>query len=216
MITLASSPLDYLPQQRLQANTKFWRWFYEQWKQFQWKVPEQKPSFSCNCCSGPILAFLIPKKENKLKKRGTQGSTVDLHHSWHRLLDSSVKISGGFFFFFFFLLFKVAPVAYGSSWARGQIRAAPAGLGHSHSNAISEPRLRPIPQLMATLDSQPTEQGQELNQYLTSWIQAGFVTAEPQWDLQTSGGFSWGQTKMGVSHCFWVINLQTSAKARWM
>ena len=36
--------------------------------------------------------------------------------------------------FFFFFLFRAAPVAYGSSWARGQIRAAAASLCHSHGN----------------------------------------------------------------------------------
>ena len=35
--------------------------------------------------------------------------------------------------FFFFLLFRATPVAYGSSWARGQIGATAAGLHHSHS-----------------------------------------------------------------------------------
>jgi len=39
--------------------------------------------------------------------------------------------------------FRAAPEAYGSSWAKGQIRAAAAGLHHSHSNARSEPRLWP-------------------------------------------------------------------------
>ena len=42
------------------------------------------------------------------------------------------------------------PAAYGGSQARGQIRATAAGLYHSHSNAGSEPCLRPTPQLMAT------------------------------------------------------------------
>ena len=37
------------------------------------------------------------------------------------------------------------------------------GLHHSHNNAGPEPRLQPIPQLMATPDPQPTEQGQGLN-----------------------------------------------------
>ena len=45
------------------------------------------------------------------------------------------------FFFFFFLLSPTAPVAYGNSWARGQIRAATAGLHHSHGNIGSEPHL---------------------------------------------------------------------------
>ena len=36
-----------------------------------------------------------------------------------------------FFFFFFFFFFRTAPVAYGSSWARDQIRAAAASPHHS-------------------------------------------------------------------------------------
>ena len=52
----------------------------------------------------------------------------------------------------FIFLFRTSPVAYGGSEARGQIGAVAAGLRHSHSNAGSEPRLRPTPQLMATLD----------------------------------------------------------------
>ena len=45
-----------------------------------------------------------------------------------------------------------APAAYGGSQARGLIRAAAAGLHHSHNHAGSEPRLRPAPQLKATPD----------------------------------------------------------------
>ena len=44
-------------------------------------------------------------------------------------------------FFSFLFLFRAAPVAYGSSQARGQIRAAAASLYHSHSNARSVPYL---------------------------------------------------------------------------
>ena len=40
-------------------------------------------------------------------------------------------------------------MAYGGSQARTQIRVVAAGLCHSHSNTISEPHLRPTPQLMA-------------------------------------------------------------------
>ena len=36
-------------------------------------------------------------------------------------------------------------------------------LHHSHSNSGSKPRLQPTPQLMATLDRSPTEQGQGSN-----------------------------------------------------
>ena len=58
-----------------------------------------------------------------------------------------------FFFFFGLLSKRAAQVAYGGSQARGQIRAVAASLHHSHSNAGSEPCLRPTPQLMAMPDS---------------------------------------------------------------
>ena len=62
---------------------------------------------------------------------------------------------------FFFWLFRAAPVAYGDSQARGLIGTAAANL--HQSNAGSKPYLLPTPQLMATLDPQPTEQGQGSN-----------------------------------------------------
>ena len=46
---------------------------------------------------------------------------------------------------------------------RGGIRAAAASLCHSHRNTRFELWLWPIPQLTATRDPQPTEQGQGLN-----------------------------------------------------
>ena len=55
-------------------------------------------------------------------------------------------------FFVFFAISWAAPTAYGGSQARGPIGAVAAGLHHSHSNAGSEQRLQPIPQLMAMLD----------------------------------------------------------------
>ena len=58
-----------------------------------------------------------------------------------------------FFFFFVFLLFLWAtPTAYGGYQARGPIGAVATGLCHSHSNAGSQPRLQPTPQVMAMLD----------------------------------------------------------------
>ena len=76
---------------------------------------------------------------------------------------------GGFLFFFVlfcfvgFCLFRAAPTAYGSSQPRGPIGAIVTGLHHSHSNAGSQPCLRPTPQLTATPDPEPTEQGQGSN-----------------------------------------------------
>ena len=44
-------------------------------------------------------------------------------------------------YFFFLFFFRAAPAAYGISRARGQIRAAAAGLHHSNSTTRSEPLL---------------------------------------------------------------------------
>ena len=81
---------------------------------------------------------------------------------WWRIKGISSKIleETGLFFFFViivflnkihFFFFLTAPMAYGGSQARGRTRATAAGLCHSHSNARSEPCLRPTPQLTATL-----------------------------------------------------------------
>ena len=43
-------------------------------------------------------------------------------------------------------------MSYGDSQARGLIGAVLPSLGHSHSNAGSEPSLQPMPQLTAMLD----------------------------------------------------------------
>ena len=47
---------------------------------------------------------------------------------------------------------KATSVAYGSSQAKGQIRAVAASLHHSYSNSGSELHLQPTPQLMTMLD----------------------------------------------------------------
>ena len=89
----------------------------------------------------------------------------------------------GFFVLFCFLLFRATPAAYGSSQARGCIGAAAAGPRHSHSNVGSKPRLQPIPQLMATLDPQPTERGQGLNLHPHGYSDLFLVSTEPRWEL---------------------------------
>ena len=71
-------------------------------------------------------------------------------------------------------------MAFGSSQARGRIRAVATGL--HQSNTRSKPCLQPTPQLMATPDPQPTEQSQGSNpQPLGS--QSDSLTTEPQWEL---------------------------------
>ena len=53
--------------------------------------------------------------------------------------------------------FRAAPMVYGCSQARDQIRAAAAGLHHLHSNARSKLCLGPTPQFTAPPDPEPTE-----------------------------------------------------------
>ena len=69
------------------------------------------------------------------------------------------------FFFFFFFLFRATPAAYGSSQARGRTGAVAASLCPSHGNTGSELPLRPVLQLVATPDLEPTKGGQGLNLY---------------------------------------------------
>ena len=52
----------------------------------------------------------------------------------------------------FCLLFRVKPVAYVISQARGPNRTVATSLHHSHSNARSEPHLSPTLQLAAMSD----------------------------------------------------------------
>ena len=78
-------------------------------------------------------------------------------------LKNAVYICSSFHFFLYFLLFRAAPVAYGSSQARGQIGVAAAGLCSSHSNAGSLTH-------WARPGSEPT----------SLWIPVRFITTEPQ------------------------------------
>ena len=66
----------------------------------------------------------------------------------------------------FFFLFTATPTAYGSSWARDQIRATAVGLHHNHSNSGGYElhlHLQPMLQLVAMPDPELIEQGQRSN-----------------------------------------------------
>ena len=54
-------------------------------------------------------------------------------------------------------------MAHRGTQARGRMGTTAADLGHSHSNAGSQLRLRPTPQLTAMPDPQSTERGQGSN-----------------------------------------------------
>ena len=68
-------------------------------------------------------------------------------------------------------------MACGSSQTRGQIRATAAGLHHSHSDVGSKLHLLPTPQLTATPDPRPTEQGQDRTCILMDTSRIGFCCA---------------------------------------
>ena len=117
--------------------------------------------------------------------------------SWHWPVQNSGHICGlqylnfenAFYFLFLFFLFCFfegggsIPPAHGSSQARGQIRPTAAGLHHSHSNKGSEPRMQPIPQLMATLDPQPTHQARPGTEPTFLRILVRFISTAPQQEL---------------------------------
>ena len=65
---------------------------------------------------------------------------------------SFLNIGGYLVFCLFVLLFGAPPAAHGGFQAGGLIGATAAGPHHSHSDAGSEPRLQPTPQLIAMRD----------------------------------------------------------------
>ena len=75
-------------------------------------------------------------------------------------------------------IFRATPAECRSSQARGPTGAIATGLHRSHGNVESKPHLRSTPQLMATPDPSPTEQGQGSNPHPHGY-QSGSFTAEP-------------------------------------
>ena len=102
----------------------------------------------------------ICKELFQLNKKTTIIPIFKMSNGYEQTLSKRVCINC-LFLLFCFLLFKAAPAVYGDSQTRGSIGATAVSL--HHSNAGSEPCLRPIPQFTATPDPQPTEQGQQSN-----------------------------------------------------
>ena len=73
----------------------------------------------------------------------------------------SSKVAHLFFSSFVIFLFRTTPVAHRGSQARSLIGAVAPGLCQSHSNARSEPRLWPTPQLTATLHLNPLSEARD-------------------------------------------------------
>ena len=79
----------------------------------------------------------------------------------------------------FVCLFRATPGAYGSSQARGWIRAVAAGLPANHSNAGSEPHLWPHTVALGNT-AYLIHRARPGMETLSSWIPALFVTTESQ------------------------------------
>ena len=95
--------------------------------------------------------------------------------------------------FFFFLLFRATCVAYGSSPARRQIRAAAADLCHSHSHSHTTSHPIRTPSLTCTTVHGNTGSRSFSNRARPgikpaySWILVRVVTAEPRRELPKRG-----------------------------
>ena len=76
---------------------------------------------------------IMEAKKKKKKGIGAQDRIEGKGRGWKVFLRS----------YFIFLLLRATSASYGSSQVRGRIRAAAAGLHHSHSNVESEPHLQP-------------------------------------------------------------------------
>ena len=81
-------------------------------------------------------------------------------------------------FFFLFFLFRAAPVDYGSSQAKGLIRAIAAGLCHSHGNVWSELCLWPTLQLRQHQIFNPLNRARDRTHIVmgTSWVHYWWAT----------------------------------------
>ena len=66
-----------------------------------------------------------------------------------------------FFFWLFLAFFGATPTAYGGSQARGRIGVVATALRQGHSNAGSEPRLQPTPQLTGRRIVNPLSKGRD-------------------------------------------------------
>ena len=84
-----------------------------------------------------------------------------------------------------FFFFKVVPTTCGGSQARGLISATAAGLHYSYSNTRSEPRLWHIHHISRQCRIL-THWARPGIKPVSSWIQVGFISTEPRWELPDS------------------------------
>ena len=113
--------------------------------------------------------------------------------------------------FFFFWLFRVAPMAYESSQARGLIRVIPVRLHHSHSNTGFEPCLWPNTTAHGNARSLTYWERPGIEP-ASSWILVRFINTEPQWELQIDQFFIvniylYLSYWLGISGELWLLQM---------
>ena len=123
---------------------------------------------------------------------------LPLSHNWNSSL---------LFCFVFLPFLGPLSAAHGGFQAKGLMGAVATSLRHSHNNAESKPHLQPTPQLTATPDPQPTEQGQGSNP--TSWFLVGIVN-----HCATTGTpvFVFNRRLVDDQYC---VRVRCSAKGCW-
>ena len=123
--------------------------------------PDPHPSPPNHRCTFPKAECLLPwpltiirdetpssTENSREEKSQTKGCEVT--NPMNCEVRIKVQRDSGKIFFFLFTVFRVTPTAYGDYQARSLIGAVATSL--LHSNAGSNPHLRPTPQLMAMLD----------------------------------------------------------------
>ena len=103
--------------------------------------------------AGQLFLWTILAVRVKILKRASKSTYNPWGGTQVGAMDREIHREAFYFILFYlFFLFRATPMGYVSSQARGQVRAAAAGLHHSHRNTGSEPPLWPTSQLTATPD----------------------------------------------------------------
>ena len=106
------------------------------------RKPHCKPISACIWVLGFIIACQRTQAK-KWEKLLTVGKLIPRMIFLKYLISRIFEVKFCENFLVFFSLFRATPVVYGGSQARGWIGATAASLHYSHSNAGSEPCLRP-------------------------------------------------------------------------
>ena len=129
----------------------------------------------------------IYRRLKKLKKLSTNSNVWTLLWFWFKQTVGGENAWKNLKFeqwiiMFFFLPLYLPGGREGSSWVRGQIRAAAAGLYHSHNNAGYKLHLWPMCSLLQCWILNPLSEARNQTRILIDMV-SGSQHEEPQWEL---------------------------------